>query len=89
MNILTFDIEDWFHLLEYDSDDWSTYPCRIKHPLERILSSLENRNIKASFFCLGWIAEKYPHLVKESISRGHEIASHGYGHKLVYEIQGK
>ncbi|MEI7897433.1 MAG: polysaccharide deacetylase family protein [bacterium] len=90
MNILTFDIEEWFHLLEIDStkypENWDKYPSRIHENLGRILDFLDEADQKATFFCLGWIAHKYPDEIKEIAKRGHEIGSHSYHHRLVYEI---
>lgn len=88
--IFTIDVEDWFHILDIPSapalSEWDSLPSRIEKNYYRLLYILSEKNIKATCFFLGWVAEKYPHLIKESISRGHEIASHGYGHKLVYEM---
>ena len=65
MNILTFDIEDWFHLLDYapsqEITEWKNYSTRFEPVSDRILDILEQRNLKATFFCLGWMAEQYPH----------------------------
>ena len=88
MNILTFDIEEWFHLLDNESTktdkQWNNYPIRIHENMERIFSILEETNSKASFFVLGWIAEKYPNVVREICDRGYEIGSHTNLHQLVY-----
>lgn len=89
MNILTFDIEEWFHILDNGStktiNEWKNYEVRIHNNMERIFSILEKTNTKATFFCLGWIAETYPGVVKEIVSRGYEIGSHTRMHQLVYE----
>jgi len=89
MNILTFDIEEWFHLLDHEStktvNDWKTYESRLHSNMERIFTVLEKTNTKATFFCLGWIAEKYPDVIKDIVNRGYEIGSHTYMHQLVYE----
>lgn len=89
MNILTFDIEEWFHILDNGStktiNEWKNYEVRIHHNMERIFSILEKTNTKATFFCLGWIAETYPEVVREIVSRGYEIGSHTRMHQLVYE----
>lgn len=89
MNILTFDIEEWFHLLDNDSTktlhEWNNYESRIHKNMERVFSILEKPNQKASFFCLGWIAEKYPEIIREIVKRGYEIGSHTNMHQLVYE----
>ena len=89
MNILTFDIEDWFHILDNDAtktaDNWKDYEVRIHKNVDRILSFLKDRNQKATFFCLGWVAEKYPEVVRKINNCGHEIGSHTHLHQLVYE----
>lgn len=89
MNILTFDIEEWFHLLDNDSTktekEWSNYECRIHANVDRILAILDNHKTKATFFCLSWIAEKYPEIVKKINGLGYEIASHSSNHQLIYE----
>ena len=89
MNILTFDIEDWYHILDNDStktiNEWSRYENRIHRNIELIFSVLEKHNVRASFFCLGWIAEKYPEIIRKIDKMGYEIGSHSYMHQLVYE----
>jgi peptidoglycan-N-acetylglucosamine deacetylase len=89
MNILTFDIEEWFHILDNEStktvNQWKNYETRIHGNMERIFNLLEKTNTKATFFCLGWIAETYPEVVKEIVARGYEIGTHTHMHQLVYE----
>lgn len=89
MRILTFDIEDWFHILDNDSTktevEWNKFPSRLQHNLETIFRILDENDTKASFFILGWIAEKHPQLIKEISNKGYEIGSHSYFHQLVYE----
>jgi polysaccharide deacetylase family protein (PEP-CTERM system associated) len=89
MHILSFDIEEWFHILDNDSTktavQWRNYESRIHTNMERVLSILEENNTKATFFCLGWIAETYPKVIKEIASRGYEIGTHTRMHQLVYE----
>ncbi len=89
MNILTFDIEEWFHILDNKSTrspkQWRKYEIRIHANMERIYSILEKTNSKATFFILGWMAESYPEIVRDIVSRGYEIASHSSLHKLVYK----
>jgi len=88
MNILTFDIEEWFHILDHDStrtnNEWSNFPSRIHSSMEIIFRILEDTNTKASFFVLGWIAEKYPEIIKDIKNRGYEIGSHTHFHQLAY-----
>lgn len=89
MKILTFDIEEWFHILDNDSTktekQWNNYEVRIHKNMERLFNLLEQHNQKATFFCLGWIAEKYPEIIKEIDNRGFEIGSHTHTHQLTYE----
>jgi peptidoglycan-N-acetylglucosamine deacetylase len=90
MNILTFDIEEWFHLLEIDStkypENWEKFPSRIHENLARILDLLDEKKLHATFFCLGWIAQKHPSEIKEIVKRGHEVGAHSNHHRLVYEL---
>jgi len=89
LNILTFDIEDWFHILDNDSTktakEWNNYESRLHNNMERIFSVLERHHVRASFFCLGWIAEKHPDIIRTIDKLGYEIGSHSYHHQLVYE----
>ena len=89
MKILTFDIEEWFHILDNDSTktekNWIKYESRIHQNMERIFDVLETTNTKASFFVLGWIAEKYPEIVRAISDKGYEIGSHTTMHQLVYQ----
>ena len=90
MKILTFDIEDWFHLLDFEEtkseSSWSKYESRIEQNLDRILELLDHHQQKATFFCLGWVGRKYPHLVKKIDQLGHEVGCHSDAHQLVYEL---
>lgn len=89
MNILTFDIEDWFHLLDIPAtahvEDWSRFEPRIHANVERLLEAINRRGQRATFFCLGWVAEKYPEIVRRIDEAGYEIASHTHTHQLVYK----
>lgn len=89
MKILTFDIEEWFHILDNSStknvESWNKYEVRIFENTDRILNFLSKKNLKATFFILGWIAEKYPAVVKKIDKLGHEIGSHTHYHQLMYE----
>jgi len=88
LNILTFDIEEWFHILDNDSTkteyDWAKYEYRLEKNVDRILSLLLERNQKATFFILGWIAREFPKVVKEISDYGFEVATHSDMHQLVY-----
>ena len=89
MNILTFDIEEWFHILDNNSTktevDWAKYPSRIHENMERIFQLLEETNQQATFFCLGWVARKHPDIIRAISNRGFEIATHSDLHQLAYE----
>ena len=87
MNILTFDIEDWFHILEHDQVNnrelWSSFQSRIHESVDKILDLLASKNQRATFFCLGWIADQHPEIIRLINDHGHDIASHSYYHELV------
>ena len=89
MKILTFDIEDWFHILDFDAtkkvSSWKNFESRIHRNMDIIHEILEKNNLKATFFILSWIAEKYPEVVKKISDMGYEIGSHTYSHQLAYE----
>ena len=90
MNILTFDIEEWFHCdFISDSSTWTNYEVRIHGATDLILDTLEERKIHGTFFILGWIAEKYPEVIKKINYAGHEIASHSNRHELVHRMDRK
>ena len=87
-NILSVDVEDWFHILEVDSspniEEWIHTESRVENNFYRMLDIFDTVGAKVTCFFLGWVAEKFPKLVKEADERGHEIACHGYGHQLIY-----
>ena len=87
MNILTFDIEDWYNC-DFISEDfnWDKYEVRIYEGVERILFELERRNQKGTFFCLGWIAEKHPDIIRQIHRQGHHIGCHSYQHELAFRF---
>lgn len=83
MHILTFDIEDWYCHDDYSRDfNWDKHEVRIYQTTELILDSLKQYNISATFFCLGWIAQKHPAVVKSIANAGHHIGCHSYQHEL-------
>jgi polysaccharide deacetylase family protein (PEP-CTERM system associated) len=90
INALTIDVEDYFQVNAFakciDSGNWDNYPLRVVENTTRILELLDRDSVKATFFILGWVAERRPGLVQEIHRRGHEVACHGYGHELVYNI---
>lgn len=88
MNILTFDIEEWFHCdFISDSSSWSRYESRIHAATDRILQSLDDRQLTGTFFILGWVSEHYPEVVKAIHAQGHEIGCHSFYHDLVHRMR--
>ncbi len=87
-NILSVDVEEWFHILEVEGtppmDDWVKLESRVERNFERLLERFDVHDVSVTCFFLGWVAEKFPHLVRRAAEAGHEIASHGYAHELVY-----
>jgi len=87
MNILTFDIEDWYNCDFITQDfNWDKYEVRIYEGVDRILKELDNRQLKATFFCLGWIAEKHPDVIRKIHAQGHHIGCHSYQHELTFRF---
>jgi polysaccharide deacetylase family protein (PEP-CTERM system associated) len=88
MNVLTFDLEEWFHILDsehtHSDDQWTKFESRIEENLPGLLELLDRTQQPATFFCLGWIARKYPGVIREIDRMGHEIATHSDMHQLVY-----
>jgi polysaccharide deacetylase family protein (PEP-CTERM system associated) len=89
-NALTIDVEDYFQVSAFAPhiarSDWERRECRVERNVERILDMLATQATKATFFTLGWIAERYPHMVRSIVAQGHEVASHGYGHQRVSDL---
>ena len=83
-NALTIDVEDYFQVSAFapyiDGLEWNSRDCRVERNVGRILQLLDDAGTKATFFTLGWIAERYPQLVREIVANGHELASHGHAH---------
>lgn len=83
MNILTFDIEDWYNHDDYSQDfEWDKFEVRLYEGVDKILEALDNKHIIASFMCLGWIAEKHPNIIRKISDCGHHIGCHSYQHQL-------
>ncbi len=84
-NALTIDVEDYFQVSAFaphiQRDSWDHLPCRIERNIEAILELLDDHHAHATFFTLGWIAERYPGVVRRIVEEGHELASHGYAHQ--------
>ncbi|ALT77283.1 polysaccharide deacetylase [Paucibacter sp. KCTC 42545] len=89
-NAMTIDVEDYFQVSAFAPyiarSDWDGRECRVERNIGRILALLDERQTKATFFTLGWIAERYPQLVRDIVAGGHELASHGYGHERVSDL---
>ncbi|QHE76726.1 XrtA system polysaccharide deacetylase [Hydrogenophaga sp. PBL-H3] len=89
-NALTIDVEDYFQVSAFaphiDRADWDSRECRVEHNIDRILKLLDDEQTKATFFTLGWVAERYPQMVRRIVSEGHELASHGYGHQRASDL---
>jgi polysaccharide deacetylase family protein (PEP-CTERM system associated) len=89
-NALTIDVEDYFQVSAFAPyiarDRWDAQECRVQRNVERILELLALRQTKATFFTLGWVAERYPQLVRAIVDQGHELASHGYGHERASDL---
>ena len=87
---LSFDIEDWFHLVGIqsvaDTSKWDALPTLVERYTDWIVETVTERNIRATFFILGWIADRYPKLVQRIAEAGHEIGTHSYWHRGVYEL---
>ncbi len=89
-NALTIDVEDYFQVSAFapyiSRMEWNSRECRVERNVNRILDMLAAKEIKATFFTLGWIAERYPQLVRRIVKEGHELASHGYGHERASDL---
>ena len=90
LNAFSIDLEEWFQVANFDHcidrKSWPELPSRAEAQTHRLLDLCDRTGTRATFFVLGWVAERQPHLLREIAARGHEIACHGYGHELVYEI---
>lgn len=88
MNALTIDVEDYFQVHAFEGvterAKWDQYPCRVVENTQRVLQLLARFDTRATFFVLGWVAERYPQLVCEIAAGGHEVATHGFWHELIY-----
>ena len=89
-NALTIDVEDYFQVSAFAPyiarSDWDQRECRVERNVDRILAMLDQQQTQATFFTLGWIAERYPQLIRRIADQGHEVASHGYGHQRATEL---
>ncbi len=89
-NVISIDVEDWFHILDSSAapsiERWSSLESRIEQNIKKMLAMLDNFSVKATFFWLGWAAERHKSLVRKCHNSGHEVASHGYAHILAYKV---
>lgn len=89
-NAFSIDVEDWFQVSDFEDqvrpEDWDSHESRVVASTRRLLQLLDEFRVKATFFILTWNAERYPELVLEIAAGGHEIATHGHAHRLVYEL---
>jgi polysaccharide deacetylase family protein (PEP-CTERM system associated) len=88
IHAMSVDVEDYFHVAAFakavSPSQWDSMPSRVVNNTNKLLDIFDEKGIKSTFFVLGWVAEREPELVKRIASRGHEIASHGYSHQLIY-----
>lgn len=88
--VMSIDVEDWFQVENLKAgvprDSWETRERRVERNTRRMLELMAKHGVKSTCFILGWVAERHPQLIRDIAAAGHEIASHGYGHELIYEI---
>ncbi|HIQ27557.1 MAG TPA: DUF3473 domain-containing protein [Sulfurovum sp.] len=93
MNILTFDIEDWFHILDNESTksekQWKNFESRLEHNMDKIFKLLDDNKQDATFFCIGWVARNHPKIIEKIDALGYEVATHSDLHQLAYEFDRK
>jgi polysaccharide deacetylase family protein (PEP-CTERM system associated) len=89
-NAMTVDVEDYFHVSVFDGvvprHEWATLESRVVRNTNRLLDLFAETGVRATFFVLGWVAERHPDLVRAIVGGGHELASHGFAHRLVYDL---
>ena len=90
VNAMTVDVEDYFQVSAFDNvvsrARWDTFESRVSDNTDRLLELFNRANVRSTFFVLGWVAERFPALVRRIADLGHEVASHGYNHQLVYTL---
>ncbi len=89
LNAFTVDVEDYYQVSAFEKhvrrDDWDQWESRVEHNTHRMMQLLERHNVRGTFFILGWVARRFPRLVREIHACGHEVGSHGFWHRLIYE----
>ena len=87
-SVFSVDVEEWFHILDVPStpvfEDWAAQPSRVEASFRSMLDVFAEKKVRTTLFFLAWVVERHPELVREAVAGGHEIASHGYAHELVY-----
>ena len=90
-NVMTVDVEDYFQVSAFERyvgrDSWDDRECRVERNVDRILELFDSHGVKATFFTLGWVTERYPDMIKRIVGQGHELASHGWSHVRVTQQQ--
>ncbi len=90
LNAFTVDVEDYYHVSAFERhvrrEDWESYESRVADSTRRLIDLLARHNTRATFFVLGWVAKRFPELVRQIHAAGHELASHSFWHRLVYEL---
>jgi polysaccharide deacetylase family protein (PEP-CTERM system associated) len=90
LNVLSVDVEDYFHVEAFTSkicfEHWDSYERRVEHNMARILEMFDRHAVKATFFILGWVADKFPHLSRQIAAANHEVACHGYAHRRLQTL---
>ena len=90
INALSVDVEDYFQVSAFEPhiprSAWERIPCRLEPDMDRILALFADAGVRATFFVLGWVAERFPHLVRRMVAEGHEVASHGRDHVRVTRL---
>lgn len=83
-NAMTVDVEDYFHVAAFENyiarDSWNKLECRVQNNVDKILNAFDEKGVKGTFFTLGWVAERYPDMLRRIVAQGHELASHGWDH---------
>lgn len=89
-NAMSIDVEDYFQVSAFKNNipisQWDSIPCRVEKNMDVVMEVLNKNNVKATFFTLGWMAKRYPQMVRTLVADGHELASHGYGHQMLTDM---
>ena len=89
-DVFTIDVEDWFHIMEVTGTPeltaWDSLPARVEENFRKLLDLLAECDVKATCFVLGWVAKRFPQLLRDAAELGHDIASHGFGHQIVHGL---